>query len=173
MIDYYQRLFTRIKYNIIDSGIWCGFGVELWGQFGFYDEQENFVPSYGYIFDFETGNWYYAYTFELFYYWSLTGSDTALLPHNELLTYRRSEVGVPDWVEYIYIQSPEPAQNEWKNIDIDMDTFFSMMLFGQITAIEPMVELKDAEGEIWVDRVFYGVLPKTQRDGNLKKHLLV
>lgn len=164
-----HRLFARMKYNLLDAGYWCGFGIDMWGIF---KTPQRFL---------QTG---WVTQFELFYYYTLNGAAGGLIPPWIVYSIGRNEASVGNWILLNYKANiGAPNQNTWLDIDIDLDIFFSGFANGYITSIEPMVEVINGAGEVWFDRIFYGKPPaisqtqiveeEAQKAQKQKKHLVI
>ena len=149
-----HKVVMRYKFNIIDSGYWFGVGIDVWGSFS--------EPIYihGVTTDF----------FELILYDYLTGLLGELCPPF-WFTDNRYACGL-EWVILRWNSTVIRSPNEWITCEFDLGDGLNYIakeadlngVEAYIHGVDLIMELLNAEGEVWFDRAWY-LAPAKPKEG--------
>lgn len=154
-----HKIVMKYKFNIIDSGYWFGVGVDVWGSFS----KKVRIPSGE--FWVETDDF-----FELILYDYLTGLLGEFCPPFWLFDFR-SVCGL-SWAILRWNSTVYRKPNEWITCEFDLGDGLAYIadvaringVEAHIHGIDLIMELLNAEGEVWFDRAWY-LAPAKPKEG--------
>ncbi|RLI82507.1 hypothetical protein DRP04_03800 [Archaeoglobales archaeon] len=160
VFDTPQKILMKYKFNIISSGYWFGVGIDVWGSFS--EEIPIYAPDGTLVCTTDF--------FELILYDYLTGQLGEFFPPSMWWIDKRSACGL-EWVICRWNSAVLRSPNEWITCEFDLGdglTFIATNasyngVEAYIHGIDLILELLDAEGEVWFDRAWYLVPAKPKK----------